>query len=54
MCARHYQPEQGKVVNFLLFIAVDNNTFGEFAITREEIYEITTSEGLVPQCDGCL
>ena len=44
------QPEQGKVVNSLLFIALDNSTFGEeFAITREDIYEITTSEGLAPQ-----
>ena len=50
LCARHCQPEQGKVVNSLLFIALDNSTFGEeFAITREDIYEIKTSEGLVLQ-----
>ena len=48
-----HPPTKGEVFNSTLFIVMDNTTSGEFAITREEIYEITTSQGLVPQCDCC-
>ena len=46
-------PDKGEVVNSPLIIVMDNTTSGRFAITREEIYEIITSQGLVPQCDCC-
>ena len=36
-------PIKEEAVYSLLFVALDNNTHGESAITREEIYEIITS-----------
>jgi len=36
-------PSKEEAVYSLLFVALDNNTHGESAITREEIYEIITS-----------